>query len=406
MVFNSNQTKMHHIHERTLFYMAWRNVTSKKLRSFLTIAGIVIGIGSISFLISFGLGLQQLVTKNVIGDKSIKSIEITSPNSRIIKLDTKAVNKIRSFPHVSKTGVEYSFPSSIGLKGGGIDSVIYGIDQAFQETTSLDLTDGRLLNNKDNRSVVISKTALKSLGITEAKKALNQKLNIIVPLSFADVKVPDLKEDFTIVGVIDSGTNNEVFIPSTVFDVLGIPTYKQVKVIADDTKNISALRKQIESSGFQTSSPIDTLDQINQLFKFFNIVLAGFGGIGIIVAILGMFNTLTISLLERTKEIGLMITLGGRKRDMRRLFMIESILLSFIGAIVGLIFSYTGSRIVNFLVNKNAQSRVNQRFEIFSMPLWLMICLTLFMVVVGLIVSYFPARRAQKINPIDALRRE
>lgn len=403
---SANQTsKRNPVHLSTLFYIAWKNLSSRKLRSFLTISGIVVGIGSISFLISFGLGLQQLVTKNVIGDKSIKSIEVTTPNSRIIKLDTKSVNKFRSFPHVSNLGLQYSFPASVGLKGGGTDSVIYGIDLPYQAMTSLNLLEGRLMQKQDADVALVSLSALKSIGLGNAKKALNQKLNVIVPLSSgSDAK--EMKKQLTIVGVVDSGGNSEVFAPSALFDVENVPTYNQVKIITDDTSNISTLRKQVESSGFQTSSPIDTLTEINKLFKFFNFILAGFGGIGIFVAILGMFNTLTISLLERTKEIGLMITLGGRKKDMRRLFMIESILLSLIGVAVGLILSYSGSKLVGLAVNRNAASRVSEHIEIFSTPAWLLVLLTLFMVLVGLLVAFFPARRAQKVNPIDALRRD
>ena len=394
------------IHLKTLYYMAWKNLTSKKLRSFLTISGIVVGIGSIAFLISFGLGLQNLVTKNVVGDQSIKSVEVSSPNSKIIKLNSDALQKIKSFPHIDKVGVEYSFPASIGLKGGGIDSVVYGIDQAYQDLTTLNLVKGRLLQKKDNKAVVVSQSALRSIGITDVEKAVGQKLEVIVPLQYVDVKAKEMRESFKIVGVVDSGQNNEIFVPSAIFDTAGVPSYKQIKVTVDDTVNIPTVRKQIESNGFQTNSPIDTLDQINQLFKFFNIILAGFGGIGIIVAILGMFNTLTISLLERTKEIGLMKTLGGRRRDMRRLFMIEAVLLSVIGALTGIFVAYLGSRIVNALINQNASQRVSERFEVFSMPVWLVAALVFFMLTVGMVVAYFPARRAQKISPIDALRRE
>lgn len=394
------------ISSATLFYMAWRNLVSKKLRSLLTISGIIVGVGSVAFLVSFGLGLQKIVTDNVIGNQSIKSVEVSSPNSKIIKLDAKSVNKIRSFPHVKQLGVQYSFPASIGLKGGGVDSVIYGVDETYQELTSLELTQGRLLNKEDNRAVLVSKTALTAIGITDQKKAIGQSMSILIPLQTAGEGSKEIKDDFKIVGVVDSGTNNEVFVPSGIFDVAGVPTYKSVKVIADTTDNIPALRKQIEASGFQTASPIDTLDQINQLFRFFDFVLGGFGGIGIIVAVLGMFNTLTISLLERTKEIGLMITLGGRRRDMRRLFMLEATLLSLIGVIMGIIFASAGGWIVNTIINHSASSRVGQQFNLFSMPFWLIISLTIFMLIIGVTVAYFPARRAQKINPIDALRRE
>lgn len=389
-----------------LYYMAWRNVVSKKLRSFLTIFGIVIGIGSIGFLVSFGLGLQRLVTENVVGDKSIKSIEITSSNTRIIKLNAVAANKLRKLPHIEKFGLAYSFPASVGLKGGGIDAVIYGTDKAYQDMTTLNLTEGRLLTDKDNKSAMVSAAALKAIGISEPKKALNQTIDIVIPLQYADIQAKEIRGGFKVVGILDSGQNNEVFVPSAIFDVAKIPSYKQAKIIADDTDNIPQLRKQIEGYGFQTDSPVDTLAEINQLFKFFNIILAGFGGIGIIVAILGMFNTLTISLLERTKEIGLMITLGGRKRDMRRLFIIEAVMLSIIGAVTGLLFAIASGQVVNFFINRGAKGRVGETFQVFYTPIWLMGALTLFMITVGIVVAYFPARRAQRINPIDALRRE
>ncbi len=393
------------IQYKNLFYLSWKNITSKKLRSTLTMTGIVIGIGSIGFLVSFGLGLQRLVTQNVIGDTSIKSVEITSPNSKIVKLDSQAMNKIKGFPHIEQIGSAYSFPASISLSGGGIDSVIYGIDQAFQEMTTLNITKGRLLKNEDNKAAVISTAALKAIGLNDPNKALNRTIEITVPLQNA-TQANELKSGFKIVGIIDSGQNNEVFVPAGIFTVAGVPTYKQAKVIADNADNIPALRKQIESSGFQTSSPVDTLEQINQLFKFFNIILAGFGAIGIVVALLGMFNTLTISLLERTKEIGLMVTLGGRRQDMRRLFMLEAVMLSIIGALSGVLFAFTGGRIVNAFINRSTAERVDETFDVFYMPPWLILSLVVFMVAVGLAVAYFPARRAQKINPIDALRRE
>lgn len=98
---------------RIVFYMAMRNITSKKLRSFLTVFGVVIGIGSIFFLLSFGIGIQDLVTKQVIGDKSLKALEVSSPNSRILQLDDAAINRIRRYPNVDKVGLQYSFQEAL-----------------------------------------------------------------------------------------------------------------------------------------------------------------------------------------------------------------------------------------------------------------------------------------------------
>lgn len=95
----------HHIHFSILLRIALKNLVSKKLRSFLTIFGVVIGVSAIFFLLSFGLGVQQLVTNEVIGDQSLKSIDIQSPNSNIVKIDEALVNEMRQFANVTAVGV-------------------------------------------------------------------------------------------------------------------------------------------------------------------------------------------------------------------------------------------------------------------------------------------------------------
>src|SRR4029078_9846584 len=88
----------------TLSYIAWRNLTTKKLRAALTLGGVAIGIGAIYFLLSFGIGLHRLVTEKVIGSQSIKSVQVTSPNSRILKLDEDALQKFKHLPDVVSAG--------------------------------------------------------------------------------------------------------------------------------------------------------------------------------------------------------------------------------------------------------------------------------------------------------------
>jgi len=395
------------IHTSVLIHIAWKNFTSKKLRSFLTVFGVVIGVSAVFFLLSFGLGIQGLVTTQVVGDKSLKSVDVTSPNSKIITLNNTSINAIKTYPHVEKVGVQYTFPGVASVSGGEIDAVVYGVDQTYQELSSLITIAGRLLKKEDAKAVVLNISALKALGVDDVGSAVGKELKVNIPLDRAEAKDKAITTSFTIVGVIDSGSGSELYIPSTLFDTAGVPSYGQVKVVVDDLANIDGARKQIEANGFQTASLTDTLTEINDIFKFFNLVLVGFGSIGMIVAVLGMFNTLTISLLERTREIGLMMALGARRRDMRILFILEAALISIVGAVIGIAIAYIGGAIVNLLINLNAQSRgVSQWFDLFATPLWSIAAVIGITVIVGLIVVYLPARRAERINPIDALRRE
>jgi ABC-type antimicrobial peptide transport system permease subunit len=390
-----------------LIHIAWRNLVSKKLRTILTVASIVIGVAAVFFLLSFGLGLRDIVTKEILGNQSVRSVSISTPNSKILKLNSASADRIKSLPHVSELSSSFAFPGGVSYNNSEVEGIVYGIDTYYQDMTSLNLVQGRLLQTNDVFSVLVNRSALKAMGITNEASIIGHKLHINVPLQDIGASKDQLDNEYTVVGVIDSGTGTEVFIPKFNFEALSVPTYSDIKLLADNTNNVTQLRSQIESLGFQTTSPIDTIDQINQVFRFFNVVLVGFGMIGMIVAILGMFNTLTISLLERTKEIGLMISLGGRPRDMCRLFIIEASLLSLIGSLAGIVIASGLAAVVNVVLYEFARTRgVTQFFYLFAMPWWLIICTILFMVGVGLLVVYFPAKRAQRINPIDALRRE
>lgn len=385
--------------------MAWRNLTHKKLRTFLTLFGVVIGIGAIFFLLSFGFGLRDLVSKEILGNQSVKAIEVTSPNSKIVKLDYPTIEKIQGLPHVSKLGKMYSFAGSILYNGGENDIVVYGLDVPYADLTNLSVVSGRLLSAEDAESALVNNGSLESLGLTK-ESAIGKKIAVYVPANNESMP-SQLKKEFTIVGVVDGNSGSELFIPSVVFESNGAKVFSQVRILADDQQNVAGLREKIESQGLETVSPNDTIDQINQIFRFINVILVSFGAIGMIVAILGMFNTLTISLLERTKEIGLMVALGARAKDMRRLFVYEAFIMSFLGAVIGIALSIANGIGLNILMNQFANSRgVTDTFTLFSYPWWLIAGMILFMVIVGMLVVFFPARRAMKINPIDALRRE
>ncbi len=408
MLSNQPKRRFASVPFHVLLFMAWRNLSTKKLRSLLTILGVVIGIGAIFFLLSLGLGLQNLVTKEVVGNKSIRSIDISSPNSRIVKLDANNVQKIKDLSQVDKVGASYSTASSITYNTSEIDAITYGVDVPYQDLSDFQIVKGRLLNKDDVKSVYVNTAFLEAVGVKDQDSIIKQSIDIYIPLQQTKAgKDTSLKDTFKIVGVINSGSGSEVFIPGILLDQKGVEQYSQVKLIAKENANIPDLRKQIESLGFETISPVDTIDQINQIFKYFNVILVGFGAIGMIVAVLGMFNTLTISLLERTREIGLMIALGGRNKDMRMLFVLEAVLLSLIGSLIGIAFAVAGGKVVNMIMNNMAARRgVSDNFELFSTPLWLVLALISFMVLVGLFVVLMPAHRAEKINPIDALRRE
>lgn len=389
--------------------IALSNLLSKKLRTGLTVFGISIGIGAIFFLLTFGIGLQRLVTNEVIGNRSIKTIDVKSPNSKLIKIDDIGYQRISSIPNVQKVGKAYYYPGSYKISSSESDTIVYGVGDYYQSLTYMNLIEGKLLsNNSPDNEAVLNKATLESIGLSKnPSEIIGKKVEITVPLTKSSEDGSSIKKEFKIVGVIDSGSGAEIFIPETIYRQAGVPNYSQLKVGANKVEDIQQIRSQIESLGFETDSPVDTIEEINQVFKFLNFILIGFGSIGMIVAVLGMFNTLTISLLERTKEIGLMVALGARSVDMRRLFVFEALFLSLFGSIIGIIGAFILGQLVNIVMNQFASQRgVQDSFNLFAYPPLVVFGVIVFMAIVGLVVVYIPARHAEKINPIDALRRE
>ncbi len=396
---------------RVLIMMSLRNLSFKKLRTSLTIIGVIIGIGAISFLVSLGLGLQNVVTTRVIGSKSVNTIEVTTSKPATIKLNGDTVSKFKKYSNVIDIAKTYSFASSVNYKNSNVDTVIYGSDKSYLDLSGFQIVAGKNVYSDKTSDVTVNSTMLTNLGISDPQKAIGQKISITIlkdkNLSINFPLTGDFKKELTIHAVIDSGKSSELFASDKLFSNLGFSDYSQIKVVVNDKSHINEVRKQIESQAFTTSSPADTLDQINQVFSLLNLVLIGAGGIGMIIAILGMFNTLTISLLERTKEIGLLISLGARQRDIRRLFIFEAIILSVSGALIGMLMAWGLGLGVNTYATSLANSRgVTDTFSLFSIPYWLTLAVILFATIIALLVVAFPARRAAKISPVVALRRE
>lgn len=392
---------------RVLVSMALKNLFFKKLRTTLTVLGVVIGIGAVTFLLSFGYGLQNLVTKQVVGSKSITTVDVTSPRSKILKLDAEGIGRLKSLGSVENIGKVYNVAGKAKLANSQTSAVLYGVDKAYVDLTSFTYTNGQPLTTTSNEQALVNTSFLKAAGITDTEKALNQTLTLTYSAPKDGGGEQTVTHTLKVQGVIDSGSGVEVYASSALFESDGLNDASALKLLASNQNAVPQVRKEIEALGYSTTSPLDTVDQINQIFTLLQFVLVGFGGIGMIIAVLGMFNTLTIALLERTREIGLMITLGAQQKDISRLFTVEALLLSSIGGAIGLIGAFLLGSIGNVILNSFAHSRgVTETISAFSFSPLMVIGTLLISSLLGWIVVYFPARRASRINPIDAIRFE
>lgn len=310
---------------------------------------------------------------------------------------------IQSIAHVTHVSGVYTLASKVTIDGSSADPVAYGVDATYLSLSDLNVTAGTVINPEKSDELLVNSSLLQAIGVKDPASAIGKQATVLLTLSDGST----FEKHTRIVGIVNSGSGSEVFLSEKTFQEASVPTFAEAKALVDDKAFVPDARHAIESLGYQTSSPVDTIDQINQVFHLFNLILIGLGSVGMIIAVLGMLNTLTVSLLERTKEIALMIALGARPKDMQRLFTAEAVILSLTGGIIGMLLATGVGRVTDLILNGFAKGRgVAEGFSLFAVSPLLIVGTLIFMVVIGVGVSFIPARHASRINAVEALRQE
>jgi len=260
------------------------------------------------------------------------------------------------------------------------------------------------------RQAVVNKAMIKLLGLNEAD-ALGQTFNASFVFNenlFSNEGKQRESEpaEYTIIGVIPGDKTPAFYLPFNDLKGVGVTSYPQVKIVVDKQNALADVRDKIEGLGFKTSSVVDTVDRINSLFGNIRLVLSFLGMIALGVAALGMFNTLTVSLLERTREVGLMKAMGMSTHEVKRLFLTESVIMGIIGGVLGLLFGVVLGKLTSILISTISVTKGLGFLDVTYVPLSLVITILLLSFIIGVFTGFFPARRATKISALDALRYE
>jgi ABC-type antimicrobial peptide transport system permease subunit len=254
----------------------------------------------------------------------------------------------------------------------------------------------------------------KIVGITSA----NDKSYVIrVPLEWArgmqesqQAQVTQADQDAAQAQCRNShGPCNTQPIPSTVTvtDELAKQGYNSLIVKVDQSSNAAAVAKTIRDSYKVGAADAET--EIKQQLAIFNIlglVLGGIGGIALVVAAVGVVNTMIMAILERTREIGVMRAVGARRGTVSLLFTFEAALLGFFGGVFGLALGYVAVLIANPIVNKQLSGNSITSSNIITLPIWLILGVIGLTTVIGILAGLYPARRAAHLDPVEALRYE
>lgn len=275
------------------------------------------------------------------------------------------------------------------------------------ETNTLDTVS---LSENSLRQAVVNVAMLKILNITP-EDALGEKFSVsfVIPtnlLEDSSMRVESIPAEYEIVGVTPDDDAPIIYVPFIDLRSLGIQNYSQLKVVSEAQDSLEILRKQIEATGFSTSSVVDTIEQITNLFTTIRLVLGVMGMIALAVAALGMFNTLTVSLLERSREVGLMKAMGMTTTEVQELFLTESIIMGFCAGLAGLSIGWIGGKLLSLVLSIVSITKGQGLIDISSIPVTFVLIILFLSFLVGIGTGIFPAKRSTKISALDALRYE
>ena len=260
------------------------------------------------------------------------------------------------------------------------------------------------------KKAVVNKTFLTVLGIKE-NEAVGKKFTttfVVVGnlLSKENETVESVPTEYEIIGVTPDEKSPIFFVPFIDLRGLGVENYSQVKIVAASASNLPIIRRQIEAMGYVTSSVSDTVAQINSLFNTLRTMLALLGLMALSVAALGMFNTLTVSLMERTREVGLMKAMGMKSDEVKELFMAESLIMGLCGGICGLLLGFLLGKVLGLILSVFALFKGMGFIDVSYIPVLFVALIVILSLLIGILTGIYPAKRATKISALNALRYE
>lgn len=278
------------------------------------------------------------------------------------------------------------------------------------KTTNAVKTEVLTMSPSAIKKAVVNSEFVKLIGLTnETALGKNIKITFSVPpelLNKSNIKITTNEVEYEIVGVVDSEKSPIMYVPYIDLKTIGILNESSFRVKVDNENAVTEVRHRIESLGYNTSSVQDTVNQVNSLFSSITFLLGIMGFVALAVASLGMFNTFTISLLERTREIGLMKAMGMKSNEVRDLFMTESLVMGLGGGLLGLLIGLVLSTTLNLVVSAYASGKGVSISRVSSAPIEFVIIILGLSLFVGLVTGLYPAARSKKISALDALRYE
>lgn len=447
------------MNNRDLLSICARNLLRRRTRTLLAVIGVVVGTCAIIVMLSIGFGLSASFQEQIESYGNLHLIDVYTGYGGGIgtdagadkdkgKLNDKNIATIDKLPEVEAVSPIISEYLSFGVGKYIMQSQVIGIRPEVMEKFGYELQDGRLLTSGDKYAVVFGnqvpswfynpkKTMYSSWGGDPQVDVLTDKLIVTGDMSYGqkkqgggggeDIKYLEYKAKG--VGVLANPNDESAWSVFMSFDALKqiqddlkrarkenvmstqANEYNQAKVYVGDINNVEKVSEFIrEELGLQTNSLNDWLKSMQDTARMIQGILGGIGAISLLVAALGIANTMIMSIYERTKEIGVMKVIGSNLKDIRKMFLLEAGMIGGIGGLLGVGISYLISLMMNTVLLPFMQMALGAMggggSVVSVIPWWVSVGGLFFAVVIGIVSGYYPARRAMKLSALESLKNE
>ncbi len=447
--------------------LAGRNLREALLRNSLTALGIAVGVASLVAMLSLGVGLQELASKRLARSGLFDTVYVYSRQSlrgfgraaagtnprpeQSPPLDETARQQIARLPHVVEANPEIRFAAAIAYAGKTHFALVTGLPPSARNRDAFEGMQGSFFSGREAEEAILQTEFARELGGAPAA-LMGQELALRyaerVPLSpekgsnvtrgsddpatdtGLGFKVMPREKKLRIVGIIESqpavtvagNGPGRVFIPlqlaldlqtvqgTELSEVIrsgaATPRYLGLTVRVVSPQRVPTVEDAIKQMGFLTFSLLDTTRNLRRFFALLDLFLGIFGSLALAVASLGIVNTLIMAILERRREIGILKALGAADRDIRQLFFAEAGAMGLVGGALGVAMGWAIGRVINFGTTLYLRRQQITAENIWSVPWWLVAGAVAFAVLVSLAAGIYPAARAARLDPVQALRYE
>lgn len=442
--------------------LVWRNLLRRKSRTFLTALGVAIGTAAIMGMVALAIGLKENAVRSFDNFQDITVLDIypgwnetPGPNSQTKQLTEDSVADLKRIPGVvgvmPQTGLYGALEVQMGrMVGEGMQ--VIGVDAREAEKFDFQLQEGTFLSGSKNEAVIsylvpdymyqkqrnsrdnkdeghyYRDPFQEDSGVKPRLDMVNKTLNLVLTRHTGEDSLETRTYKVRVKGMLSEGKGQWgpiIYLPMEMVQEMnewlghsGFGTggrsrgrnhveYEMVRVKVASRNEVEQVVDGIKALGYQTWSPMEAIKEINSFFLVVQLILGGIGAISLLVASIGIMNTMFMSILERTKEIGIMKVLGATIPSIRQMFLLESGLIGCLGGISGLIVGYIFASLVNMAPQSNLFGMPGEELgDIAVIPPWLVLFALGFSIFIGVISGLLPANRAAKISPLQALRQE